>query len=111
MSDVGLKKYLAVTLFISCGLSSVKYFKYDINYYHPESSYPISNELDLTAISWTMVSNDDFITINYVIFEILNIIVDIYLVVTLRRTLNEKAQKLKALYGKESNKLENKEKK
>ena len=116
MSDVGLKKYLAVTLFISCGLSSVKFFKYDINHDHPESNYPISNELDLTAISWTKISNDAFIIINsivdllnYVVFEIVNIIVDIYLVLTLRRTLNEKANKLKALYGKDSKKLEDKE--
>ena len=117
MSDLGLKKYLAVTLFISCGLSSVKYFKYDINYDHPESSYPISNELDMTAIAWTKISNDAFIIINsivdllnYVVFEIINVIVDIYLVVTLRRTLNEKANKLKTLYGKDSKKLKDKEK-
>ena len=41
MSDVGVKTYLTVCFLISCGCSVVKYFKYEINFDKPETSYNI----------------------------------------------------------------------
>lgn len=112
-SDVNVKIYLLVTLLISLGLSVIKYFKYSINYDLPENSFPISNELDLSSIYRTKISNDAYIIINsisdifnYIVFEIAIFVIDVYLVVLMRRTLDEKMQKLKAMI-KDAKKLEN----
>ena len=106
MSQVGIKTYLAVCLLISCGFSVVKYFKYEINYDQPEASYPISNDHDLSSIHRTHISNDGFIIsnsifdiLNYVVFEVFILIIDIYLVVLLRRILNEKLINIENLMG------------
>ena len=112
VSEVGVKSYIIVTLFISCGFSVVKYFKYEINYDQPETSYPISNDHDLSSIHRTHISNDGVIIgnsifdiLNYVVFEVIIFIIDIYLIILLKRTLNEKLVNIEALICKK--KLEN----
>ena len=111
MSDIGVKSYLAVCFLISCGLSVIKYFKYEINYDQPETSYPISNDHDLSSIHRTFISNDGVIIansifdiLNYVVFELLIFVIDVYLVVRMRRILNERLRKSESLMAK--NKLE-----
>ena len=114
MAEVGMKTYLAICLLLSCGFSAVKYFKYEINYGQSESSYPISNEHDLSSIHRTHISNDGVIIansifdiLNYLVFEVIIFIIDIYLLVRLRQTLAEKMKKLETLTGKnDANKLE-----
>ena len=100
-------------MIISCGLSVIKYFKYKINFDQPETSYPISNELDLSGIYRTHISNDAYIIINslsdifnYIVFEVVIFIMDVCLVVLLKRTLDEKVNKFKTL-SKDVAKLEN----
>ena len=119
MSEVGIKKYMLVTLFISCSLSWIKGFKYDINYFHSESNFPISNEMDLFLTHenptqfkyfyFTFNSISDLV--NYFMFVVICIIIDICMVVQLRRTLEEKANKSESLNQKqnESKKAENEE--
>ena len=113
ISEMNVKIYLLMSLIISCGLSIIKYFKYSINFDQPETSYPISNELDLFSIYFTKISNDAYIIINsisdiinYIVFELVIFIIDVYLVVLLRRTLDEKIAKFKGL-SKDVKKLEN----
>ena len=114
MSDVGVKTYLSFCFLISCGCSVIKYFKYEINYDQPETSYPISNDHDLSSIHRTEISNHGFIIansifdiINYVLFEVIIFIIDIYMVIVLRRVLDEKMKKSEKLLGnKDENKLD-----
>ena len=115
ISQVGVKTYLTVCFIMSCGFSVVKYFKYEINYDQPETSYPISNEHDLSSIHRTHISNDGVIiansifdVLNYIVFEVITFIIDIYMLVLLKRTLDEKLRKSEKLFGKnEQSKLEN----
>ena len=114
ISDLGVKTYLFVCFSISLGCSVVKYFKYEINYDQPETNYPISNEHDLSSIHRTNISNDGVIiansifdVLNYVVFEVIIFILDVYMLVLLKRTLDEKLKKSESLMGKnETNKLE-----
>jgi hypothetical protein len=112
MSELGIKKYIGVTIVISVSLSWIKYFKYEINFFYSHSSYPLSNEMDIN----NFVSNrfDDFYFIfnficdlfNYLVFVVICFIIDIFMVVILRRTLNEKTQKSESM-----NKSQNQDKK
>ena len=109
ISEVNVKAYIIVSLFISCGCSVVKYFKYEINYDEPGNSYPISNELGLLSIHRTHISNDGVIIansifdiLNYIVFELITFIIDIYMVVLIRRTFEEKMKKMETLLGKKS---------
>ena len=116
MSDLGIKKYIGVTLLISIGLSVIKFFEYDINSGYPFESYPISyeytnlitddNNKSLTVYILNLIS--DFF--NYFIFLIINFSIDIGMIVKLRQTLNEKLEKSKEYSSKaqqEKKRIEN----
>ena len=112
-NGVGKKKYIGVCFIISCGFSVIKYFKYKINFDRFVDSFPISNEVNLSWSYWTGASNDAFFILNsivdflnYVVFEVLTSIIDVYMVVRLRKVLDEKFKKSESLI-KDANKLEN----
>lgn len=97
MSDVKVVYFILVTTYISFGLSVVKYFKYEVNYDEIESTFPASNEHDILVESYLRFSNlayfilnslSDFL--NYVIFVVVCFVVDVCMVVQLKRTLEEK---------------------
>jgi len=104
MSEVGIKKYVAVSLFISCGLSVIKGFKYSVNYDGDEISFPISNEFDIIDLFFIKPSfleaffivNFLFDILNYMVFVIFCSILDIFMVVKLRAFLNDTKNKSKA---------------
>ena len=101
MSDLGIKKYIGVTLLISIVLSVIKFFEFDINTGQHFESYPISYEYlnlinsdshqNFTVYILNLIS-DSF---NYFIFLIVNFAIDIGMIVKLRETLNEKLEKSK----------------
>ena len=112
-STMGKKTYIGVCLLISCGFSVIKYFKYEINFDGLEASFPISKDLDLSGMFFKRESNDTFFILNlifdflnYVLFEILTTIIDIYMVLRLRTVLDEKFKKSESLI-KDVKKLEN----
>ena len=95
-----------LTMFVSL---LEKYFKYQVNYFEPHMNYPISNEKNLiimifyieeehlkTALGFKIpvllffIYNSVSDVINYVIFVIICVIVDVFMVVRLKRTLDEK---------------------
>ena len=103
ISELGIKKYLSFTLLISLGLSWIKFFKYEVNYFYPNANFPISNEMDIIE-SESSPFNDfyyifnsicDFV--NYLFFVVVSAIIDICMVVILRRTLKEKAKRLQSM--------------
>jgi len=104
MSKVGIKKFIGVTLFISLILSAVKFFKYSINYELSEFNFPFSNDLNifqykhdyegveiLVQVYFIMTFISDLL--NYVVLFIICFVIDIWMVIKLRRTLNEKYEK------------------
>lgn len=122
--DVKVPYFILVTLLISLGLSVVKYFKYEVNYDEIESTFPVSIERDLMDQSYLTFFNRPSIIayfilntisnlLNYVVLVIVCFIIDVCMVVQLRRTLNEKIQKqeemLKNSENKESKRKENEE--
>lgn len=122
--NVKVPYFILVTLLISLGLSVVKYFKYEVNYDEIESTFPVSNERDLLDQSYLTFFNLPSIIayfilntisdlLNYVVFVIVCFIMDVCMVVQLRRTLNEKIQKqeemLKNSENKENKRKENEE--
>jgi len=102
MSEVGIKKDVAVSLFISCGLSVIKGFKYTVNYDSLETSFPIPNQFDifnpvidkpsfLEAFFIVNFTSDIF---NYTVFVIICLIIHIFMVLKLRAVLEEKKKSL-----------------
>ena len=99
MSELGIKKYIGVTFFISIGLSVIKFFEYDINMIFPMFEYPISfeyanllaNNLNPTIYILNFISD----LFNYFILLIVNFAIDIGMIIKLRETLKEKLEKSK----------------
>jgi hypothetical protein len=115
MCDLGIKKYIVFSIFISSGLSAMKYFKYEVNYDYPFMNYPISNEWDIFEIfrKKSHIFDDAFFIvnsisdiINYVLFVLICVIIDIYMVVQLRNVLADKIHTLERLYSDYTTKLE-----
>jgi hypothetical protein len=115
MSNVGIKKYVAISCLISIGLSGMKYFKYDVNYGNQLMNYPISNEWDIfnVYIKSSHTLDDAFFVVNsisditnYVLFVLICFIIDIYMVVQLRKVMSEKMQKIKKLYANSKSKID-----
>ena len=108
MSKMGMKKYIAVTLLISSGLSTVKYFKFDVNYDYPWMNYPISNEQDIFSKSFkkdhAILSDAFFIInsisdiVNYVIFVFVCSAIDVDMIVILKKIMDEKTRKSEILF-------------
>ena len=101
--EIGIKKYIFISLLISVLFSWIKYFKYEVNYFYPDMNYPISNELDI-ILSESTRFNDFYFTfnsisdlINYFVFLLICLIIDICMVVQLRRILDEKAMKIESM--------------
>ena len=131
ISDINIKVYIAVCFLISSSLSWIKYFKYQVNYFvsHSFSSYPFSNELDINIITEYYEKEEDSASsyqiserfyfiynsisdlINYLVFVIICIIIDVSMVIQVKQILNEKLKKFekenKAKY--ETKKKENKD--
>ena len=116
MSEFGVKKYIGITVFISAIFSWIKGFKYKVNYFYPDSNFPMSNEIDIMSI-WFKLNKkntssvfDDFYfafnsisdLVNYLVFVVICMIIDICMVVQLRRTLEEKAKKSESINQKQN---------
>ena len=100
MSDLGIKKYIAFSLFLSIGLSVIKVFEYDINPGKTLFSYPISYDyvssyypFSSTSIFFILIFVSDLL--NHVVFLLINLAIDIGMIVKLRQTLNERIEKAK----------------
>ena len=110
MSELGVKKYIGISLFISCFFSWIKGFRYEVNYLFPELNFPIPKDEDLMLSSVVSTPFDDFTytfnltsdLMNYLLFVVLSVIIDICMVVQLRRTLEEKIKKIESLNQKQS---------
>ena len=120
-SELGIKVFIGVTLFISSSLSWIKGFKYEVNYFFPFLNYPMSTEMDISIIDSNAFNDAYFIInficdlFNYVLFVIICVIIDFCMVVQLRRTLEEKTknsesmnQKLNDIKKAENENAENK---
>ena len=113
MSDVGIKKYIALSLFLSIGFSAVKFFSYRINYAEPLLDYPIQYDFltiklkNINPIYFSFNFASDLL--NYVVFLLLHLLIDIGMIVKLRQTLNEKLEKAKAYCTKDQQEKKKKE--
>ena len=109
MSDLGIRTYIGVTLFISVGLSVINFFEYKINIGSTFNDYPFFHEFSqyndviILPLTKPIYIIFDFISdvFNYFVFLILNISIDIGMVVKLRQTLNEKLEKSKEYSSKD----------
>jgi hypothetical protein len=110
MSEIGIKKYVAISLLFSSILSVIKYFSYKINYGLVNITYPIHYDYESVLVN---VSSRAYFVINfvsdlfnYIVFLLIHLSIDIGMVLKLRQTLNEKLEK-----SKEYNTAEQQEKK
>ena len=119
-SKLGIKKYIGISLLISASLSWIKYFKYYVNYNYSfqDDKFPISteqmfNELESTKfINAYLIFNSISDLINYFVFVAICAIIDICMVVQLRRVLEEKTKKSESMIDQkqsETKKAENEE--
>lgn len=105
MADVGKTKYVAVTILISVGFSWIKYFKYALNYDRQELSFPKSNELDIFTndIQKSAILDFYFVfscisdLVNYVMFVVISVIIDVCMVLKLKRIFREGLECLKTM--------------
>jgi len=117
MSEVGIKKYLGVSLFISIGLSVIKFFKYTVNYEADETNFPLSNEYDIfnyyidkpSFLEAYLIVNSISDILNYIVYVIICLIIDIFMVVKLRSVLEDKKLKSKVLKNSSLNNQQNKD--
>ena len=113
MSDLGIKKYIVFSLFISFGLSVIKVFEYDINPGFALFSYPISYDYNYARFKQpnSIFYIFSFISdlFNHVVFLLINLAIDIGLIVKLRQTLNEMLEKAKVYSTKAQQEAKNKE--
>ena len=100
MSEIGIKKYVSISLFISLILSAIKFFSYRINYGMIEYSYPMNYDFEsstdfisVSAYKSYFIINfiSDFL--NYVVFLLIHLSLDIGMVIKLRKTLNDRLEK------------------
>ena len=117
-SELAIKKYIGIALLISVSLSWIKYFKYNVNFYDSDSSFPILNEVKILYSTANPPSHLYFIfnsiseLINYVVFVVVCVIIDICMVVQLRQVLEEKTKKSESMMDQkqsETKKAENEE--
>ena len=102
MCELGIKKYIGISLFISILLSTIKFFEYDINKVIPNQSYPIlydymsshrkSNTPKIVFFILNFISD----ILNHFVFLLVNLAIDIGMVVKLKQTLNERLENFKA---------------
>ena len=132
ISDVNIKVYIAVCFLISSSLSWIKYFKYQVNYFEsnePISNFPISNEWNIMILGsyyeqyfdysnayqisdrFYFIYNSISDIINYVVFVIVCITIDVSMVLQVKKILDEKLNKFKKENDSkyEAKKKENKE--
>ena len=111
-SELGIKKYIVITLLISSSLSWIMYFKYKRNSSNLGIQFPILDELTMKSSIFTNVyfiiqSISSFV--NYFLFVVICVIIDVCMVVKLRRVLEEKMKKSESMNQKqkETKKAEN----
>ena len=105
MSELGVKKYIGVSVFISCIFSWIKGFKYKVNQFYSHLNFPMSTEMSVISImAYSSIFDDFYFTynlisdlVNYLVFVVISIIIDICMVVQLRRTLDEKTKKSESM--------------
>ena len=103
MCETSIKKFIAVSLFISIGLSVIKFFKYDINYGSPLDSYPISYDYSISNTSSKNLNVFFFILnfisdiLNHFVLLLVNLAIDIGLIIKLKQQVmfNERFEKFK----------------
>ena len=117
-SKIDIRVYTLVTFLFSSSLSWIKYFKYKVNYFEPHLNYPIPNEWDIMFMAnydeeddlnkmmgfqipvlLFYIYNSISDVINYVIFVVICVLIDMFMVVGMKRTLDEKLK----WYDNESN--------
>lgn len=104
MSEIGIKMYVSISLILSLILSVVKFFSYKINYGFVEQTYPINYDFESTE---SFIRKEYYIInfvsdlLNYFVFILINLSIDIAMVIELRKILNERLEKSKAFNTKE----------
>lgn len=100
-SESSMTKYLLSCAFISIGLSVIKVFSFKVNYDRSDDEYPmnqdgsVSNNLSLKKLRRVLGTlNSTIDLLNHLVFVIANLTIDIYMVVRLKKTLNEKSLRM-----------------
>lgn len=98
LAETKIKWYVFVTTLISLALSVVKGFKYRVNYHYSEMNYPYNFDRDfwyhktsgaVVYLFFNMICD----ILNYNVFVLVNMSIDIYMLVRLQQTLEEKSKK------------------
>ena len=102
MCKISIKKFIAVSLFISISFSVIKFFEYDINHGSATSSYPILYDHSI-SIREAEKPNVVFFIINFIsdlfnhfLLLIVNLAIDIGMIIKLKQTLNERLENFKS---------------
>ena len=100
VSDIDVKYYIFIVFIPSAGLSVVKPFRFEINAYTSINQFPMlfnfehewQSNLKLIVL---MVFNGIYDFVNYILFVILNLVIDLILVKKLSQIMREKEEKFK----------------
>ena len=107
-SETGIKIYIGTTILISASFSWIFFFKYKINFYNYFEDFPsltenLMHKSGFSKAYYILSSLSSFV--NYFLFVVICAIIDICMVVQLRRTLNEKAEKSESMMNKKQNEI------
>lgn len=105
MDQLNIKKYMIACVFVSAGLTVCKALQFDINIDYPEFASPLPFIQNPSRFRWMFKPGNVAITaingfydmINYFVFIIIHLIVDIILFKKMRKVLKEKEEKMKEM--------------
>lgn len=104
MSELNMTVYMIMSLLFSIGLSVCKALQFDVNLSRPEYEFPmpfIQNHVRYWIFNPNYVAitvvNAIYDMVNYFLFVLVHLVVDVTLIRKLRRVLNEKEIKIKEM--------------
>jgi hypothetical protein len=102
VSEIAIECFLIISSIVTLILSLVKCFRYEVNYFVTNHDYPFTFQNNpfynpsQTITGLIFITNGIVDFINYVLFILVNLILDIILAQKLRKTLREKREKFKS---------------
>lgn len=104
VSTLKIIYYILISSLLSVLLSLVKIFRYQVNFFQPQYDYPFEFEKNPFQdrsdfkFHFVFILNGIIDFLNYVVCVLVNLIIDVVLMVELKRTLKKREEKLKTMH-------------
>lgn len=119
IADVKIKWFLLATIAVNAGLSVVKPLKFDVNRFRPEKPHPMAFSQNYERATWMLQTKYlvvlvfDFLydVLNYAVFTLVSLTIDVVLLRRLERVMRQKCERLEVEMPKSNEREKEKRKK